>query len=1025
MVSHAIGDQNCSGMKIQNRRSNIINMRFLLLLLVYIMFFLSGAAALVYQVVWVRSLSLIFGGSHLAITAVLSVFMAGLALGGYGIGKYVERVKKPLLLYALLEFGIALSSILFLFLIKVYPSLYIFLAQGQDHSYLFLTVIRVLFSFIVLIIPTILMGGTLPVLTRFVSSHPKNIRSSLSFLYGFNTLGAVIGAALAGFFLLRFYSVTEALLVAVLMNFLISIASLILQEKGMASLVFDELETSHGIAETPTDENADYYSRDEMASLFPFRLVLWGAGVSGFCALGYEILWTRILTVIIGASVYGFTIMLVAFLTGIGLGSASYGLLPKLFPSRGNKRADRSVQWFGCVQIVIGITALVVTLLMRELPENAIRLKNVFSNSGLNVFESRLWANFAIAYAYMVVPAFFMGVAFPLAGKVHAEYQRRVGSAVGEVLAYNTVGAILGSVASGFFLIYFFGIERSLQMLTIVNIGFGMLVISSTLRIKPLNWVVSCLTVGVVLFLALDHSSLRYWNTKRFAIYRNNQTEGLISTEMVDAVLDATDVLYYEEGLGAIISSTRLKGGVQRILVNGKIVASSSLRDQQCQLTLGHLPMLLHRNPQKVLVVGLGSGMTLGAVSIHPEVEHLTVVEIEPKVVGGARTFAEYNHHVLDNPKTRLIYNDGRNFLLTTKERYDVITADPIHPWAQGASYLYTKEYFGIASEHLSPGGIMCQWLPIYELSSDDIRSVVKTFRSKFKYTMLWLTNYDAELIGSNSEIVIDEKELEKRITGEIARDLKKVTMGSSADFLSYFVTGEEGLRNFSKGGKLITDENLHLEFSAPFSVGKPVMEGNVQEIIINRSSILPYLFPASDDKERASQEMRWSIQQEAATISDRAHALFLGNRFRTREFAYLMKTLEFKYPFFAPGVFLKDEYERELAIAPRLLQKASFSLLNERGEKVDKELSALEIFISDDMTVVIFVDDKNMLKGQMKIQGGGNKRETKNYVDGLFSRIGTVYQKEAYEAAKKRKSYPPLGPTMRGIVSLLPQPTS
>src|SRR4030043_930583 len=243
-------------------------------------------------------------------------------------------------------------------------------------------------------------------------------------------------------------------------------------------------------------------------------------------------------------------------------------------------------------------------------------------------------------------------------------------------------------------------------------------------NINILNWGMGGLAAAAVLFLALNQNALRVWDMKYFAIFRNNQPEAFRTPEMGREAIENTDVLYYGEGIESIVSSIKIKGGEQSFITNGRIEASSHLQALQCQFTLGHLPMLLNKSPKRVLVVGLGSGMTLGATSVHPSVEELTLVELEPKVIGVAKTFEKYNHSVLNNPKLKVVFNDGRNYLTTTKNKFDVITADPIHPWFRGAGYLYTKEYFKLVSEHLNPDGIICQWLPIYELSQEDLRSI-------------------------------------------------------------------------------------------------------------------------------------------------------------------------------------------------------------------------------------------------------------------------------------------------------------
>lgn len=989
-------------------------MRKLFLTLIYLMFFLSGSAALMYQVVWVRSLILVFGGSHLAVATVLSVFMAGLAIGGYTIGRYTDRVKNQLRLYGWLEIGIAIFAIVFFILNKAYPDVYRFLAKDKDEAYLYLTFIRVSFSILVLIVPTILMGGTLPVLTKFISRQPGSLRTQLSFLYAFNTFGAVLGALMAGFFFLRFYSVSTTLAVAIILNTSIGLISLLLQRRGEAWLHQPEMEEIP--AEIDPDRPALIKDGSDKVGLLPLRLVLVGAGVSGFCALGYEVLWTRMLSVVSGATVYAFTTMLVAFLTGIALGSAVFGFIPSIFRFR-DKGTMRSVIWFGIIQIVIGVLALAVTVLIRDLPENTVRVHNLLGNLGLAPSEVRIWANFILAFAYMLLPTFFMGVAFPLAGKVHAAYRKKIGAAVGEVLSYNTVGAILGAAISGFLMISLFGIERSLQMLVVVNVGFGLLVCVSTRGKKVWNWSVAAMMGGILLFFSLNHNTLKLWDTNHFAIFRSNEMGTYFAPELIPLMSEFTDVLYYGEGLETIVSVTNVGDRHQSLVVNGKVVAATMPQDLQVQFALGHLPMLLHPNPEKVLVVGLGTGMTLGATSVHPSVEELTLLEIEPKVVPAARTFKEYNHNVLDNPKLRIIYNDGRNFLHTTDDTFDVITADPIHPWAQGASYLYTEEYYRIAFKHLSPDGIMCQWLPLYELSTADWRSVVNTFRTVFPEVMVWVTHSDGILIGSRNRIVMDEQDLDRRIAHpETYKDLAQVMMGSSTDLLSYFVSGTDGAKEFGSGGIINTDNNLYLEFSAPLSMAMRVWDKNLLTIVRYRESILPYLLPAKGNSLSEEQIGRWTTLEKAALLTDQAHVLVLGDRYQNEDYRRLTSLLDEDHPNYAPWKFLKELVARKIRNMAVPLQGIKFRFSNIEGKAITVAIAATKVSFSDDVSVVIFADQSKNIKGYFRQSSTADKTSALVGANQVFFKIGEIYREQAGIYAQKGLKYPAYKPTIKKI---------
>ena len=959
--------------------------------MVYLLCFLSGVAALVYQVGWVRSLTLVFGGSHQAVTAVLAIFMAGLGLGGYLIGARADRVGRPLALYGLLELGIAASALGVMALMAVYPDAYAVAARGREGSIVYLAAIRTLFAVAALGVPTVLMGGTLPLLARCVARGPTSLSRPLAFLYGLNTLGAVAGALLAGFVLLRISSVSVTLDAAVAVNVLIGILSL--SQSTARSAVPDE--------PSPTGAVTGGQARD--------RLVLWGIAISGFCALGYEVLWTRILTIGVGASVYGFTVMLVAFLVGIALGSKAYGLaLARTGDLATGPR--HAMVWFGLVQIVIGLTAFAATAALHDVPLNVVRLQAAVAPWVVPSFATRVWSAFALAFLYLAVPAFFLGVAFPLAAEIHARRRRAVGPAVGEVLAANTVGAILGAALSGFALIYLFGIETSLYMLHVLNVGTGLVILAGVRTSRRLSAIAAVATLASLVVLALKPEVLRIWDTKYFAIFRSNQPDAFATPAMLREAVDNTDVLYYAEGVESTVSVVRAKGGDQAFITNGRVESSTDLREQQCVLTLGHLPMLLAAHPRHVLVVGLGTGMTLGATAVHPGVERLTVVELEPKVMGVARAFAAENHGALDDPRLRMVFDDGRNFLLTTRERFDVITADPIHPWFRGAGYLYTTEYFRLAAARLNPGGVMAQWLPLYELTPADLRSIVRTFREHFRYTLLWLTHHDAELIGSNSPLLIDEGEIARRLAvPAVAGDLERIGMGSATDLLGYFVMGSEGMARFSHGAILNTDDRLYLEFSAPFSIASPaVMAANVAALATHRESILPYLAPAPAPAQREAQRRRWDAVHRAGTVRDRAQALFLAGRMDDPHFTSAMATLDHDYPGYAPGRFLRARHDALRALAPRPLRAEPFVVVTDQGVLATVEITAVLVPVSRTRAALVFVDNAaRVVYGERYVDNYEESDTVARIVADTMIRARDVYEARA-RTTPVRLSVPP-----------------
>jgi spermidine synthase len=944
----------------------------------FLLFFVSGAAALVYEVVWVRSLGLVFGASHLAVTTVLAVYMAGQAIGSSLFGSRADRTERPLRLYGLLEIGIGLSGLAFLGLMKVYPVLYAPLARVAEENRLYLTVVRTAFAVLAMIVPTSLMGGTLPTLSRFVSGRSGGPARQLSFLYAANTLGAVAGTLVTGFFLLQTLGVTATMLLASGLSTVVGVTSILLQRRSRTS---DRVGAPVTRRQGPQDPRP--------VSDLAVQLTLLGVGLSGFCALGYEVLWTRMLTFVVGTSVYSFTIMLGAFLAGIALGSHSFGVLSR----RWKGRARGLVLLFAATQVAIGLSALMVTLLMRHLPSTADRVQVALAALRSSVFGGRVASSFSLAFAYLLVPAFFMGMAFPVAGAVYSLGRERIGSAIGRLLTANTVGAILGSAVSGYALIYLFGIERSLQMLVIVNVATGCVVATS---IGGRRWSVVAITSCAVLFLVARGASPgwgRVWDQKLFAIYTSSG-RSFDTPERVQEHLQDTEVLYYHEGVNETVSVVRPRGDVHKtFIVNGRPEASTAPVDVQLQRTLGHLPVLLHPDPRSVFVLGTGTGMTLGSTLVHPEVQRVTLGEIEEGVLGVARLFSDWNDHALDSPKLRIVFNDGRNFLASTREKFDVITADPIHPWSGGAAYLYTAEYFRTVAAALAPRGIAAQWLPLYELSTRDVRTVVRTFSEVFPHVMVWLTYYDAVLVGSKEPILLDENDLARRMNrADLRSALAPIQMASARDFLSYFVMGDAGARTFAQGGEINTDDNLFLEFSAPRSQGVSTDGANVAAIGAQRESIVPYL-----KVERVSEDQRsfwtasWAHSDGTGRLFDPVHARYLLGDRSSGQFQAAAASVHSRDPAYAPLRFLLDEKAFSDRTEPVLVSYAEFESRNADGRPDRVRISAVRQFVGRGRVLVSFVDNaRKVIYGQRYICGDYEHLEesSRAYIDVTMAQL-------------------------------------
>ncbi len=791
--------------------------------LVYVLFLVSGATALIYEVAWVRDLSLIFGASHQAVSIVLGSFMLGLALGGFYFGRRSERIRSPLRLYGWLELGVAAFALAMPTLQHWVDGFYVSAAEELQGEHALLTVTRVAAAFSLLVLPTFFMGGTLPVLVRFMVRRREELGSRLSVLYSINTFGAVLGVFAAGFLLLPRLGVRHTELFAVAANVIIGVVAILIARRSDAA---DE-PTPDSVDPAPTRRQKRGATDDSSVqeSLRPATyLAFFGTAVCGLCALGLEVMWSRGIAICTGTTTYSFTIMLTAFLTGIAVGSA----LQTLFPLRRIAVHTR----FGVVLLVIGLSALVTSQSIDRLPQLTVDLNQRFYSGDVGLHG---WTILVLSFAVMFVPCVFFGVAFPLAGEARALVRKETGQSVGELLALNTLGAITGSMLAGFVLVPVLGLQRGTLLLSAILLAYGWAVLCAGLARRPAWRVRAALAAaaGVTALLALPWL-MKPWDPRVFGLFRNNVSHGYaLSGGESDVGSRAAEMqlIYFREGRSTTISVMEY-GGSRALVVNGRSEATSSMTDLQHEYLLGHVPVLAHPNPRTALVIGLGAGVTLSAVASHPEIEEITLVEIEPVVPGGTALFSDVNDDVMNDPRLRIVFQDGRNYLRTCGRKFDVITADPIHPWAHGAAYLYTTEYFQQAATRLNPGGVMCQWLPLYELSVENLGSMAGSFCANFTSNTVWQSAFDAVLVGSNSPIRIDFDQLERRIQAPtVNRQLARVGLNDALSFLAEFTMEDTALREFCAGAPINTDDNLYLEFSSPLSIGVADVQDNIRLI--------------------------------------------------------------------------------------------------------------------------------------------------------------------------------------------------
>ncbi|MFQ6094054.1 MAG: fused MFS/spermidine synthase, partial [bacterium] len=678
-----------------------------------ILFLASGVCGLIYEVVWMRMLTVVFGNTVFATSTVLAVFMAGLALGSFYFGRYIDRCGRILRVYALLEIGIGAYALFLPLLLSAITPFYIWVYRTFGTGYYALGLIRFVISFLLLLPPTTLMGATLPVLSRYFIKSRETVGKEVGLLYGLNTLGAVVGCFGSGFVLIAVLGVKQTAYLAAAINLLIGMVAFTLQRKGSVGVA------SGSAVDVRGKTDGEPYSRNVLT------LILVGFGLSGFAALAYEVLWMRSLVYVMATDTYSFSAMLTTFLLGLAVGSL---LVSRFIDSRGDL-----VFSFGCLEAAIGLLALTGIPAMAGLMGLSERM---WQAGGVEAgWTLRAEIYFIDTFLVMFLPAVLMGMTFPIVSKIFTPDIRRRGRSIGSVYAANTIGAIAGSFAGGFILIPLLGIQKSIALTAALNgaVGAGLVLLTKQPKLRMKRH-----TIVLVAILLLIMA---------FAL-----PQDIISKLFVEKK-KGFDLVYFKEGVTTTTTIHKDKNTAQLLLAtNGISVAGTDFMLMTTQRIQGHLPLFLHKNPKTVLTVGFGSGETSWVISTHG-VERVDCVEISPEVVEAARFFTRINYNIMDNPIFTAVIMDGKNYVLMTDKRYDVIMNDSIHPALAGNGSLYAKEYFSSCRDRLNPGGIMSSWIPLFGLSEQDFKILLKTFQDVFPFTTLWYgtncLNRHALLVGS------------------------------------------------------------------------------------------------------------------------------------------------------------------------------------------------------------------------------------------------------------------------------------
>jgi spermidine synthase len=802
--------------------------RFLPLLLV--LFVGSGCAALIYEVVWLQLFQLVIGSTAVSLGVLLGTFMGGMCLGSLLLPRLVSVRRHPLRVYALLELGIGGIGLAVLFGMPYVERVYV---QYAGHG-LPGILLRGAVAGICLLPPTLLMGATLPAIARWVETDAEGV-SWLGFFYGGNIAGAVFGCLLAGFYLLRVYDMATATYVAFALNLAVAVIALFLAAAPARYEVPAVASSNEGEGRAPGAP-----------------AVYLAIALSGMSALGAEVVWTRLLSLMLGGTVYTFSLILAVFLTGLGIGSTLGAFL-----ARGAASARLTLgacQWL--LTAAIAWTAFMVSDSLPYWPIIPGMSTSPWYTFQLDLVRC-LWA--------VLPPACLWGASFPLALAAVAARGQDPGRLVGGVYAANTIGAIAGALLFSLLLVPALGTAGAERTLIGLSAAAALAVLMPLLRPASLRARLagaSALVMGTILAGGLA------WAVKPvpwMVVAFGRETANLLPEAAPGIVKEVpegpgeTEIFctYVGEGTNVSVAVTQTRDGIRSFHGAGKIQASTLAADMRLQRMLGHIPALVHKKPESVLVVACGAGITAGCFVLHPDVKRIVICDIEPlvpKVV--TPMFGPQNYHVVDgiareNPHTvngkqvEVIYDDGRHFLRTTREKFDIISSDPIDPWVKGCAALNTVEYYQMCRDHLNPGGSVCLWMPLLEGNVESTKSAIVSFFQVFPQGIIWSNEreangvfgnerlaYDSVLFGQVEPTVIDVDALQRRIDRPdhelVKESLREVGFGETESSSDSLAVHKEGLdliatyagqapmlKEWSAGAQINTDRNLRLQYLA------------------------------------------------------------------------------------------------------------------------------------------------------------------------------------------------------------------
>ena len=737
----------------------------MLLLLVVVLFFCSGASALVYQVLWLRKLGLVFGVTVYAASTVWASFMFGLAVGSLFAGRIADRLRRPLVWFGAAEALIGLSAVATPFALTWLQGFYASIHPSLPHGFAAVTFARFLMALVVLLVPTVLMGATLPLVVKSSYSRASDLGQRMGLLYATNTVGAIAGTLFSGLYLIPAYGIGTAFVVAAAVNLAVAaiaiVAGFALPPVLVGTREIEPARDGDGLRVTPVR-----------------RAVLWVFAFSGFMSLALEVIWFRVLVLLVRPTVYGFAMMLAVLLLGIGLGSYLVSALLK--------RERRWILLLSLIELALAVVAVLSIQMLAYHPTMVAWATPIIAR----VFPEYLAFSIVASILSILPSALLLGVAFPIGLRVWTGTSEgtsaRAGRRLGVFYSLNLAGSIVGSLAAGFLLLPALGSRASLILVSAVALGSGLVLLrfaESAARTR--------IVLGGVFAAAFLASAVTI-------------------TDPFDMFLKLRyarhKVLWREEGVQATVSINKDPSGMLVMTLEGNHQADDAPGMIDTHRRIGHLPMAIHPDPREALVIGLGGGATAGAVAMHTGAQ-VDVVELSEAVVRGARYFTHVNNDVLHRPNVRMHVDDGRNYLLLTSKKYDVITADLILPIHAGSGNLYSAEYFTLVRNALEEDGLALQWV----WGTDaEYKTIMRTFLSVFPETTLW---WDGSLmIGSKKPLVLREADFAWKLQAR-GHALQQLGITSFEELKRRYVAGPAEMRAFVGDGPILTDDLPLVEY--------------------------------------------------------------------------------------------------------------------------------------------------------------------------------------------------------------------